>query len=99
MNLTLRVWRQANTQTKGTLVDYQAKDVSPDSSFLEMLDELNEEERTVRLRVEGERLYVPINGFFGGRLRETFTRVSAEAVVERHPPCTRSGLEGGHGPT
>ena len=41
MKLTLRVWRQANTQTKGLLVDYKLDDVSPDSSFLEMLDMLN----------------------------------------------------------
>ena len=43
MNLTLRVWRQANNQTKGRLVDYKLDDVSPDSSFLEMLDQLNEQ--------------------------------------------------------
>lgn len=43
MNLTLRVWRQANAQTKGSLVDYKLDDVSPDSSFLEMLDLLNDQ--------------------------------------------------------
>ena len=42
MNLTLRVWRQRNTSSPGKLVAYEAKDVSPNSSFLEMLDELNE---------------------------------------------------------
>ncbi|MCA9755002.1 MAG: succinate dehydrogenase/fumarate reductase iron-sulfur subunit [Candidatus Eisenbacteria bacterium] len=43
MNLTLRVWRQKGPQDKGGFVDYPAKDVSPDSSFLEMLDRVNEE--------------------------------------------------------
>lgn len=43
MKLTLRVWRQANAQTKGRLADYKLDDVSPDSSFLEMLDQINEQ--------------------------------------------------------
>ncbi len=42
MNLTLKIWRQKNAQDKGTLVDYKVTDVSPDMSFLEMLDVLNE---------------------------------------------------------
>jgi succinate dehydrogenase / fumarate reductase iron-sulfur subunit len=42
MNLTLRVWRQKNAQTAGQLVSYAANDVSPDMSFLEMLDVINE---------------------------------------------------------
>jgi succinate dehydrogenase / fumarate reductase iron-sulfur subunit len=43
MDLKLKVWRQANENDKGKLVDYQVKDVSPDSSFLEMMDGLNEQ--------------------------------------------------------
>ena len=43
MNLKLRVWRQRNTQSDGRLVEYEAKDVSSDMSFLEMLDVVNEE--------------------------------------------------------
>jgi succinate dehydrogenase / fumarate reductase iron-sulfur subunit len=43
MNLTLRIWRQKNAQDKGQFMDYQAKDVSPDMSFLEMLDVMNED--------------------------------------------------------
>jgi succinate dehydrogenase / fumarate reductase, iron-sulfur subunit len=43
MNLKLKVWRQKNAQDKGRIVDYDAKDVSPDMSFLEMLDIVNEE--------------------------------------------------------
>lgn len=42
MNLTLKVWRQAGPHQKGSLETYQASDVSPDSSFLEMLDHVNE---------------------------------------------------------
>lgn len=43
MNLTLNVWRQNGAGDKGRMEQYQAKNVSPDSSFLEMLDEVNEE--------------------------------------------------------
>ena len=43
MNLTLKIWRQANANDKGKMVDYQISDVSPDMSFLEMLDILNNE--------------------------------------------------------
>ena len=41
MNLTIKVWRQANNAAKGEFKSYPVTDVSPDSSFLEMLDELN----------------------------------------------------------
>jgi succinate dehydrogenase / fumarate reductase iron-sulfur subunit len=43
VNLTLHVWRQPSADSKGQFVRYDAKDVSPDMSFLEMLDVLNEE--------------------------------------------------------
>ncbi len=43
MNLTLKVWRQKNKNDKGRLETYQVSDISPDSSFLEMLDVLNEQ--------------------------------------------------------
>jgi succinate dehydrogenase / fumarate reductase iron-sulfur subunit len=52
MNLTLRVWRQSGPNAEGALKEYQATDVSPDMSFLEMLDVVNE-----RLLEKGE---VPI---------------------------------------
>ena len=42
MNLTLRVWRQSGPGTDGGLQDYKATDISPDMSFLEMLDVVNE---------------------------------------------------------
>ena len=49
MNLTLRVWRQAGTDDQGRFETYDAHDISEDSSFLEMLDVVNE-----RLVAKGE---------------------------------------------
>ncbi|NJD56003.1 MAG: succinate dehydrogenase/fumarate reductase iron-sulfur subunit [Nitrospirae bacterium] len=43
MDLFLYVWRQSGPEDKGSLEQYQARDISPDMSFLEMLDEVNEE--------------------------------------------------------
>ena len=43
MKLTLKVWRQKNAKTKGNLETYELENVSPDSSFLEMLDILNDD--------------------------------------------------------
>jgi succinate dehydrogenase / fumarate reductase iron-sulfur subunit len=42
MRIYLRVWRQATPDTRGQFVAYTADDVSPDMSFLEMLDVVNE---------------------------------------------------------
>lgn len=42
MNVTLRVWRQKDANTQGNFQTIEAKDISPDSSFLEMLDGVNE---------------------------------------------------------
>lgn len=49
MNLTLHIWRQENTSSEGRHVTYKVEDISPDMSFLEMLDVLNE-----RLIAKGE---------------------------------------------
>lgn len=43
INITLKVWRQAGPRAKGGFETYKLKDVSVDSSFLEMLDVLNEQ--------------------------------------------------------
>ena len=43
MKLTLKIWRQANSQSKGAFKKYTLNDVSGDMSFLEMLDVLNEQ--------------------------------------------------------
>lgn len=42
MNVTLQVWRQAGPSAPGRIVSYSLSDISPDMSFLEMLDVLNE---------------------------------------------------------
>jgi succinate dehydrogenase iron-sulfur subunit len=52
MNLTLHIWRQPGPNAPGRMVRYQAADISPEMSFLEMLDVVNE-----RLMETGE---VPI---------------------------------------
>ena len=43
MRLTLKIWRQESTEPKGRFETYQLSDASPDMSFLEMLDVLNEQ--------------------------------------------------------
>ena len=43
MNLNLKVWRQRNANDPGKLVDYPARNIPEDASFLEMLDIVNEE--------------------------------------------------------
>ena len=43
MNLTLKVWRQSNSKAAGKMENYQLGGVSPDMSFLEMIDMLNEQ--------------------------------------------------------
>ena len=42
MNFRLRVWRQLNAKSPGKLVNYEAREISPNTSFPEMLDILNE---------------------------------------------------------
>src|ERR1044071_8327649 len=42
MNLTLKIWRQKSGSADGNFVTYEARDVIPDMSFLEMLDVVNE---------------------------------------------------------
>lgn len=43
MNLTLKIWRQKDSQAKGQMVDYKVTDISEHMSFLEMMDVLNEQ--------------------------------------------------------
>ena len=38
MTLKLKIWRQKNTQDNGIMEDYNLSGVSPDMSFLEMVD-------------------------------------------------------------
>jgi len=48
MKLTLKVWRQKNSKEKGKIESYDIDKISPDMSFLEMMDVLNE-----KLTIEG----------------------------------------------
>jgi succinate dehydrogenase / fumarate reductase iron-sulfur subunit len=43
INLKIKVWRQRNPQDEGKFVSYNATNISPDASFLEMLDTVNED--------------------------------------------------------
>jgi succinate dehydrogenase / fumarate reductase iron-sulfur subunit len=43
MNLLLKIWRQKNRKDKGRFAEYKVTDISKDSSFLEMLDILNDQ--------------------------------------------------------
>jgi succinate dehydrogenase / fumarate reductase iron-sulfur subunit len=43
MELKLKIWKQKNASVRGGFIDYELSKISPDSSFLEMLDVLNEE--------------------------------------------------------
>jgi succinate dehydrogenase / fumarate reductase iron-sulfur subunit len=43
MNVKLKVWRQASNKPEGRFEEYEAKNLNPNMSFLEMLDEVNEE--------------------------------------------------------
>lgn len=43
INITLKIWRQKNAEAKGKMETYTLDNVSTDSSFLEMLDQLNEQ--------------------------------------------------------
>ena len=49
MKLTLKIWRQANAAAKGAIKSYALDDITEDTSFLEMLDMLNE-----KIELEGE---------------------------------------------
>ena len=42
MNFTLHIWRQKNTNSDGSFVTYHVENIDSDTSFLEMLDHLNE---------------------------------------------------------
>jgi succinate dehydrogenase / fumarate reductase iron-sulfur subunit len=49
INLTLKVWRQKDEKAKGKFENYEARGISTDMSFLEMLDVVNE-----KLTIEGK---------------------------------------------
>ena len=41
MKLKLKIWRQKNSTSKGSIVNYDVDNISPNMSFLDMLDQLN----------------------------------------------------------
>ena len=79
MNLTLRIWRQKNSDTPGQFVEYKADDISPDMSFLEMLDVAVGARLTVYRPVRIER---PSHAKYSGR-------ISVKSA--RRPPCSSGG--------
>lgn len=94
MKLQLRIWRQKNANDAGQLVNYEMEKVSPDSSFLEMLDLLNEQ-----LTLQGEEpvafdhdcregicgtCSLMINGVAHGQNREQVKAVTACQLHMRH---------------
>jgi succinate dehydrogenase / fumarate reductase iron-sulfur subunit len=83
MNLTLHVWRQPSANAEGRFVQYEAREISPDASFLEMLDIVNEQliekgeepihfEHDCREGICGS-CGMMINGIAHGKLRGTAT--------------------------
>jgi succinate dehydrogenase/fumarate reductase-like Fe-S protein len=42
MKLDLKIWRQSNSESEGSLHNYEIDEITPDMSFLEMMDVLNE---------------------------------------------------------
>ncbi len=80
LNLTLKVWRQEGPKQRGKLVTYQADNISPEMSFLEMIDVVNE-----KLTLEGQE---PIA--FDHDCREGICGMCG-AVVNGHPHGPEKG--------
>ena len=80
MNFRLRVWRQKGPETKGQLVNYEAADISPNTSFLEMLDIVNE-----RLVVKGEEPIAFDSDCREGICGTCSLTIDGEAHGPRHP--------------
>ena len=76
MTLKLLVWRQANGNDPGRMVPYTAEHISPDMSFLEMLDVVNE-----RLILDGkEPIALPVAS---SARQASGTRCSASGFIQR----------------
>ncbi len=94
MNFKLVVWRQKNPQSEGKLVDYEAPDISPHTSLLEMLDIVNE-----RLVVRGEEPIAFDSDCREGICGTCSLTINGEAHGPNHPaavcqlyvPCCRMG--------
>jgi succinate dehydrogenase / fumarate reductase iron-sulfur subunit len=94
MNLTLHVWRQAGPDVPGKMVEYPARDIKPDMSFLEMLDVVNEgltERREIPIAFDSDcregicgMCSLMINGIAHGPMRGT-------AVCQLHMRSFKDG--------
>ncbi len=80
LNLTLKVWRQEGENQRGRLVTYRADDISPEMSFLEMIDVVNE-----RLTLDGKGAHRLRSRLPGRNLRHV------RRGGERPSPRTRKG--------
>jgi succinate dehydrogenase / fumarate reductase iron-sulfur subunit len=93
MNFKLRIWRQKGGEKEGRLVDYNANDISPDTSFLEMLDEVNER-LTERRRADRVRVGLAAKASAG----TCSLTISGEAHGPDHPgrrmPALHAPLQG-----
>ena len=97
MNLTLKIWRQKNAKEAGKMVDYKINNISPDMSFLEMLDVLNNELiEKARMRCCGD-----TNRSLAGtpapnvpapmRIGRSFGKIVSSASPIRREPTQRTG--------
>ena len=90
MNFRLRIWRQKNGQSRGQLVDYEVRDLSPNTSFLEMLDILNENLLRASQQELAPRLPLGVSWLPALSVAKKVTVVapSAEIVTEAVLPTT-----------
>ena len=61
MNFSLKIWRQKDAKSKGAFKTYRVENISPDTSFLEMLDILNNNLVHALRRHPGERKPGPVS--------------------------------------
>jgi succinate dehydrogenase / fumarate reductase, iron-sulfur subunit len=80
MNFRLKIWRQKDAQSKGRLVKYEATDISPNASFLEMLDIVNE-----RLLLRGDELIAFDSDCREGICGTCALTINGEAHGSDHP--------------
>ena len=88
MNLTLHVWRQAGPNAPGKLERYEARDVSPDMSFLEMLDVVNEGLDRERRRADRVRSRLPRGHLRLVRHDDQRRRARSDEAARRPASCT-----------
>ncbi len=88
MNLTLHVWRQPSGKDTGRLETYEARDVSPDMSFLEMLDVVNEELIDDRQAADRVRPRLPRRDLRIVRHDDQRRRARSDKAQRRRASCT-----------